>query len=191
MPVALNPTVTRLGTTVPAAKFRLETVGLVVPSGKTVRYPAAVGSTAVTLSTAATAPAGTPDAAPVTWTLRVAPPARGELVRVSATLAGVTDTYELFAVKAVLLVATWALTGPMEATASASRPAVATRPIPSRGNRMDPRDPAHDPSGLVKILTTLVPPVTGDFVSLGVRKFRLDRPAGPSRSAETIPQPSG
>src|ERR1035437_8146950 len=116
MPVVLNPTVTRLGTIVPAAKFRLDTVSIVVPSGKTVRNPAAVGLTAVTLSTAATAPVGTPDVPPVTWTLRVAPPARGELVRVSATLAGVTDTYELFAVKAELVVAVRALTAPMEAT---------------------------------------------------------------------------
>src|ERR1019366_9354862 len=56
---ALSPTVTRLGTIVPAAKFRLETVGIVVPAGKTVKKPAAVGSTAVTLSTAAAAPTGT------------------------------------------------------------------------------------------------------------------------------------
>ena len=58
-PEALSGTVTRFAKISPDVKLRLETVGIVVPSAKTVRKPEAVGSIAATLSTAAVAPAGT------------------------------------------------------------------------------------------------------------------------------------
>ena len=59
MPQELSGTVTRFATVRPGGKLRLETTGIVIPSGKTVRNPEAVGSTAVTLSTTAAIPAGT------------------------------------------------------------------------------------------------------------------------------------
>jgi hypothetical protein len=98
MPVELNGTVTRFATVSSATKLRLETVGIVVPSGKTVRNPEAVGLTAVTLSTAADAPAGTVPS-PVTCTFSVAAAARAfpafawpEFGRVSVMRKGVTGT---------------------------------------------------------------------------------------------------
>ena len=52
---------TRLGVVCPARKLRFEVVGRVVPVGNTVRYDAAVGLVAVTLTTTASTPvAGTP-----------------------------------------------------------------------------------------------------------------------------------
>jgi hypothetical protein len=98
IPVELSGTVTRFATVTPAVKLRLETVGIVIPAGNTVRNPEAVGLTAVTLSTAADAPAGTVPS-PVTCTFSVAAAARvfpafgwPELGRVSVMRKGVTET---------------------------------------------------------------------------------------------------
>jgi hypothetical protein len=57
---------------------------------------------------------------------------------VSRIRLGVTDTYELFAVKAELLGVVWALTDPKEAKPPASRPTPATREKPNRGRRSIP-----------------------------------------------------
>jgi hypothetical protein len=81
-------------------KLRLETVGIVLPSGKTVRNPETVGLIAVTLSTTAEAPEGMGAVpTPVTCTGSVSAavrpfPAFGwpEFGRVSLMRKGVTDT---------------------------------------------------------------------------------------------------
>jgi hypothetical protein len=93
-PVALSGTVTRFATFVPMVKLRLETSGVVAsPSGNTVRNPEAVGLTAVTLTTAADAPAGTGNVVPVTCTFTVAAAAIGTLVlTVPAIRVGITGT---------------------------------------------------------------------------------------------------
>ena len=78
----------------PMVKLTLETSGVVAsPSVKTVRKPLAVGLTAVTLTTAAEAPAGTGNVVPVTCTFSVAAAAIGTLVlTVPAIRAGITET---------------------------------------------------------------------------------------------------
>src|ERR1039458_7278692 len=103
MPEKLSGTVTRFATVTPGLKLRLETVGIAVPTGKTVRNPEAVRLIAVTLSTTADAPAGTGAVpTPVTCTDRVAAAARAlpafgwpEFGRVSLMRKGVTETEEL------------------------------------------------------------------------------------------------
>src|ERR1039458_5494221 len=100
MPEELSGTVTRFATVTAGLKLRLETVGIVLPSGKTVRNPEAVGLTAVTLSTTAEAPAGTGAVpTPVTCTDSVAAAVRAfpacgwpEFGRVSLIRKGVTET---------------------------------------------------------------------------------------------------
>jgi hypothetical protein len=66
----------------------------------------------------------------------------------------------------------WALTDPTDAKPMPSRPTAVSTPSPQRGNLAAPLVRAHVARGLVNILTTSDPPVTGDFDSLGVRKFR-------------------
>ena len=100
MPEELSGTVTRFATVSPGEKLRLETVGMVIPSGKTVRNPEVAGSTAVTLSTTAAVPAGTgsvPTLVTCTFSVELAArvlPAFGwpELARVSVMRKGVTET---------------------------------------------------------------------------------------------------
>ena len=71
-PAALSGTVTRFATVSSATKLRLETVGCVIPAGKTVRNPEDFVLVTVTLSTAADAPAGTGVVpTPVTCTVSV------------------------------------------------------------------------------------------------------------------------
>src|SRR5689334_17700123 len=58
-PPSPNLAMTRFGTTSPPRVFRLDVPGRSRPVGQTVTYEGAVAPTAVTLSTAATADAGT------------------------------------------------------------------------------------------------------------------------------------
>ena len=61
MPLAPIGAVTRFGTVWPGTKLRFDAgSGRVSPDGQTVAKPAAVGLVAVTLSTTAVAPTGTP-----------------------------------------------------------------------------------------------------------------------------------
>jgi hypothetical protein len=59
-------TSTRLATTTPVVTFRFDAVGRELPVGYTVRNPGAAGLTAVTFTTTAIAPAGTPNVFPST-----------------------------------------------------------------------------------------------------------------------------
>ena len=71
-------TVTALGMVSPAVQLRLETVGRAEPCGHTDRYDDAVVPVAVTLSTTASALAGTPPWPP-TATSRDRPAPHGEV----------------------------------------------------------------------------------------------------------------
>src|SRR5262249_52941204 len=60
VPPGPSPTITRLATLSPGAKFNVDASGRGWPAGHAVTNPGAVGSVAVTLSTTAVAPDGTP-----------------------------------------------------------------------------------------------------------------------------------
>src|SRR5437762_6365113 len=82
--------ITVFGRATPASKFTLDTSGRLRSDGNTVRNPGPVASVAVTLRTAAVAPAGT-RAVPATWTSIVCcAPTGPPLARVSSTRSGTT-----------------------------------------------------------------------------------------------------
>src|SRR5580765_288997 len=102
LPLVPSLVMTRLGMTSPTVKLRFEVSGRALPVGQAVMYPAAVGLTAVRLSTTAPAPiAGTPPrpaTARSSWLLAPSapPPANkpsavAAPTRVSSTRAGTSD----------------------------------------------------------------------------------------------------
>src|SRR5437870_2190174 len=92
LPPAPSPTETRLGTVSPLTQLRLDAVGSDAPVGKTVKKPAVVSSTAVTLRITEVALEGT--LMPPMARSRLPPgPSLPPLGRVSSRRSGVLAVY--------------------------------------------------------------------------------------------------